>query len=291
MTDERSAVAHGVTTLPNFRGEHASQSPFRGVFGRTHAGHRRKQNEDHFLVLDVERCVFVRQSSLGGIRGIPGATGSLLVVADGMGGHSNGELASAITLDTLVSFVARSMPTGAANADVQKTLRAGFQAAALECQRRMREAAARKGQPMDLGTTLTAVYAVERHAEIVHVGDSRAYLLRNDGRLLQLTRDHTVASELSAAGDAITGQFANMLTNAIGGGKESSPNIDGGPIDLVDGDKLLLCSDGLTKHLDDATIEQTLFGQPSAEAAANALVDATLETEASDNVTVVVAHV
>jgi len=291
MTNERSAVAHGVTTLPNLRGEHASQSPFRGVFGRTHVGHRRSRNEDHFLVLDVERCVLIRQSSLEVNRGISGTVGSLVVVADGMGGHSNGELASAITLDTLVSYVARSMPMADASVDVQSALRTGFQAAALECQRRMREAAVRKGQPTDLGTTLTAVYAVDRRAEIVHVGDSRAYLLRNDGRLLQLTRDHTVAGQLSGTGQEITGRFANLLTNSIGGRGEDAPNVDGGPIDLVDGDKLLVCTDGLTKHLDDATIEQTLFHAETAESAVDALVDATLETEASDNVTAVVAYV
>jgi len=289
MTLQRNAE-HGVTTLPNLRGESQRQRPFRSVFGRTHTGHRRSHNEDHFLVADVERCVLVRHSSLEHNEGIPGTVGSLLVVADGMGGHSNGELASAVTLDTLVDFAARSMPTTDAHVDVQAALRAGFQAAALECQRRMREHAARKGHGTDLGTTLTAVYAVGRRAEVVHVGDSRAYLMRNDGRLGQLTQDHTVAGQLGSKGPEVAARFAHVLTNAIGGGTDREPKVDGGPLELVDGDRLLLCSDGLTEHVDDRTIERLLFEAETAEAAVNALMDTALQTDATDNITVVVAY-
>lgn len=280
-------LTHSANTLPTLRGATASRAPFRETYGVTHAGCVRDENQDHFMVLDLERRVASPQSSLGALEPRSGAMASLLVVADGMGGHTNGELASAVTLDTLARYALCHVPVG--DGVMPDLVQKGFEQAALECQRRMREAAARRGAPLTLGTTLTALYAHPGAAVIAHVGDSRAYGYR-DARLHRLTRDHTLGALAGQAeGNEVEGRLAHTLTNAIGGSDEA-PFVEGPHFALREGDRFLLCSDGLTDALDDARIEAAL-AEGSAKEICEGLLDEALEAEARDNVTLLVGIV
>jgi serine/threonine protein phosphatase PrpC len=150
---------------------------------------------------------------------------------------------------------------------------------------RLKEMFQTQGGP---ATTLTMATIVWPRAYVVHVGDSRGYFLRN-GRLKQFTRDQTMGDYLVDIG-AVTEQHAqkaglyNVLSSAVGA--ELVPNV--GVVDLTEGDTLLLCSDGLTKHVSDERIAE-LLGGSDPESVAQALIDAALEGGGSDNVTVVVA--
>ena len=133
-----TAIRHGKQTLPTLGAvDVPRQLPFRDLAARSHAGHMRLTNQDHFLMLDVERSMSVRGSSLGpvGLRTL--SVGTLIVVADGMGGHTNGELASAVAIDTIAAFAARSLPADRALGEEAARSHVGFQNAARECQRRI----------------------------------------------------------------------------------------------------------------------------------------------------------
>jgi protein phosphatase len=144
-----------------------------------------------------------------------------------------------------------------------------------------------------MGTTLTAAYSIGVNLFLMHAGDSRAYLLRN-GQLTQLTHDHTVAQALADAGqiapeEVRTHSRRNILTNFLGG-HHGKVQADVRWLRLVDGDRILLCSDGLTEMLDDAQIERTLSRFSGSAESAQALLDQALECGGRDNVTVIVAR-
>jgi PPM family protein phosphatase len=146
-----------------------------------------------------------------------------------------------------------------------------------------------------MGTTVTAAaLAGERHLQLAHVGDSRAYLLR-DGSLEQLTTDHTVVAELVRRGRLTPAQAAihperSILTRAVG----LDPRIPvdtPDPLELQDGGQVLLCSDGLTEAVDDDQIAQVLSAEPDGNAACQALIEAANAAGGPDNITVVLLRV
>jgi protein phosphatase len=144
-----------------------------------------------------------------------------------------------------------------------------------------------------MGTTLTLAYSVGIHLFLIHVGDSRAYLLRR-GQLQQLTRDHTVAQALADAGqisqeDVRKHQKRNTLTNYLGGHR-GRVKADVRWLRLEDDDRVLLCSDGLSDMVDDRQISECLLGQPEPDRAALKLIQLALDGGGKDNVTVVLAH-
>lgn len=284
-------LTHGVQTLPTLAApEGRPPAAFRDVCGRSETGAVRSDNQDHFLMVDVERVTTVRGSSVGtsGLR--KASVGTLLVVADGMGGHTNGELASAIAIDTLAAFAARALPADPELGEPTRRSQEGFQRAAYECQRRIREAALRRGAPLDLGTTMTALYAYEGVAEIAHVGDSRAYLVRPGVGGWRLTHDHTLAASLEERTGEPAPGVAHVLTNAIGA-TEEAPRVEALHVPIQAQDRFLLCSDGLTDYVEDAVIRTELEAASSAADAVDRLFRRVLATEAGDNVTVLVAFV
>ena len=208
----------------------------------------------------------------------------LLVVADGMGGHPAGDVASQIAMNTLMEAF-RKLPEG----DVGLALRQAY--------RRANEAVFQAGEAEStyagMGTTLTSALLHGKYATVANVGDSRAYLLRGDG-LTQVTRDHTVVSDEVAQG-RITAEAArsdprrNRLTHAIG----TYPKLESKlpsifELLLLPGDRLLLCSDGLYDVLDDVDIRRTLLGQEPGDAAQQ-LVALAKQRGTRDNATAVVA--
>lgn len=218
----------------------------------TDRGEVRSRNEDAFLAAP-ERGLFV--------------------VADGMGGHPAGDVASA---EAIASFVdrAREIPLDDGGAPIRQGLRDAVAAASL----RVREAASADPDRRGMGTTLTALQLADGAWRIAHVGDTRAYLFR-EGELRLLTTDHVVFPGSST------------LTRAIGAGGEAEPDVEEGP--LEDGDLFLLCSDGLTKTHSEEEVARGLAGADrdrDLDETASRLVREVKERGAPDNVTVVVVR-
>jgi PPM family protein phosphatase len=265
------------------------------VSGLSHTGKVRKRNEDHFIITRIGRYLETVLSSLppGEVPDRIDEAGTAMIVADGMGGHAGGELASRMAISGLIKFAA-AMPEWIFRLDktvateATQRSRERFQylnALLIECGR---QDPAFRG----MGTTLTAARNLGRDLQIVHVGDSRAYLLRQ-GVLHRLTRDHTYVQLLIDSGQLSAEEAASfgarhVLVNALGG-FDDSVQVDVDQIELATGDRLLLCSDGLTDLVDDDTIRQVLVERSGAADVCAGLIDVALDAGGRDNVTVVVA--
>ena len=198
----------------------------------------------------------------------------VLIVADGMGGHVAGEVASRIAINAAAST----------ELDPVDRVAAGNRA--------IREEVARDPSLEGMGTTMTLLVIDGDVATLAHVGDSRAYLLRQD-ELSQLTEDHTVAAEYVAMGqlsaeEAGSHPQRHMLTKTLG--LTRFVNVDEYKVDLSRGDRILLCSDGLTEMVDDKTIARTL-SSGSPDEVVWKLVELANEASGVDNITVVVVEV
>ena len=136
----------------------------------------------------------------------------------------------------------------------------------------------------------TAHYAHERFAEVAHVGDSRAYLVRPNAGCWRLTHDHTLGASLEATTGRPAPSVAHILTNAIGATNDD-PRVEALHVPTFPADRFLLCSDGLTDYVDDDAIRADLETASNADEAADRLLARALQTEAGDNITIVVAFV
>lgn len=222
---------------------------------RSDVGNVREHNEDSFI-----------------------ARSPLFVVADGMGGHEAGEVASEIAINTMAEHMPESCNAEAlAHAVCEANLAV------------LRGAADGTGRP-GMGTTMTAAAVFDDEVVIAQVGDSRAYLL-HEGSLQRITRDHSLVADLVEQG-RITEEEArvhpqrSVITRALGSDPHMQPDTYRLHVDA--GDKLLLCSDGLSSMIDDAAIEAVMQANPVPEDACNALVSEALAAGGYDNVTVVV---
>lgn len=261
--------------------------------GLTDVGRRRKANEDHFVIASLQKTVKVRQTSLADPRvfdRLRGSEGLLMVVADGVGGRPGGAVASETAIRTLVEYIGQAAGCFQQLAvDQEHEFLEQLEAGVLEAHRRL---VADHGNRTDgPATTLTMAMLIWPRAYIVHVGDSRAFYLRK-GRLRQITRDQTTGEYMVDAGawteeQARSAPLGSALASALGS-EELTPTI--GLVDLQPGDTLLLCTDGLTRHVPDERIGELLGGAASAEASCRSLVDAALAGGGSDNITVVVAR-
>jgi serine/threonine protein phosphatase PrpC len=224
----------------------------------------------------------------------------LFIVCDGMGGHAAGEVASALAVKTVRDrWLADSIEqaaevfAAAAEPDAQKQLMAALRAGAAAAHDAILAEAARDGEKHGMGTTLVAVRAIGGFAVFAHAGDSRAYLVR-DKISMQPTEDHTLLARLQAAGiDVDTSgdgaRFRSMLTNALGIGTEC--RVATFLMPLLDGDQVLLCSDGVSEYVGEAEIGEVLTAHPDPQKAAQKLVDLALDRGGSDNATALVARV
>jgi protein phosphatase len=265
------------------------------AFALTDQGRVRTSNEDSFLIAEMARTLWVRQTNLPQPQTQYGRNRAhLFLVADGMGGHNAGEVASALSLESVEAFVLHLLRRFS---NLQPSDEAGvlkdFQTALRQADARLLEEAAHHPEWKGMGTTLTLAFASGRSLFVVHAGDSRCYLLR-DGQLRQLTEDHTVVGELARHGALTPAQaqhhpFRHVVTNVLGG-KESSLRIDVQRIDLKPGDVVLLCSDGLSDMLDNEQIAKILAAVPEPEATCARLVAAANEAGGKDNITALVAH-
>ena len=232
-------------------------------FGATHAGKVRANNEDALLVGE-------------------GRDETLFVVADGIGGFEAGEVASRIAVDVL-----KELEPGAS-----------FEAAISEANRRILVAGRGDERLSGMGTTVVAVRfggtRDEPVAQVAHVGDSRAYLLRG-GSLRPVTEDHSLVAELVRSGDLTRDQAAehpqkNLITRALGADEEVE--VDTAVLPVEAGDRFLLCSDGLSDMIPETRIGEILAEAPGdPEKPARSLVSAALDAGGADNVTVIVVDV
>ncbi len=232
----------------------------------THPGLVREGNEDAFLVWPDSH---------------------LAVVADGMGGHQGGEIASAIAVESIRDALVKQ---GSAS-DVEHGSEMVCQAVET-AHARINQLSDSQVELRGMGTTIVALWVLGEKALVVHVGDSRLYRLR-DAKLEQITGDHSLAQELKNRGILDTQgmqTFPNkhILTQALGGKKQIRP--DASVLDVRPGDRFILCSDGLSDFVD-KKLMAAFLGTPSPpEVQARTLVEAALGNGGEDNVTVVVLH-
>ena len=262
----------------------------------SHTGRVRARNEDHFLVSRVSRNQEILLTNLpqDSLPEQTGDDGYLFIVADGMGGMAAGEVASRLAISTSLKLFQRSEKWGfKVNQREARELFDRLGRDLQEIDKTLTERSESDRRLLGMGTTLTAAYSMGVDLFIVHLGDSRVYLARN-GTLRQLTKDHTVAQAMADAGyiapEDVRHHFKrNALTNFLGGhgGKVKA---DFRWLRLADGDRLLLCSDGLTEMVDDASIARILDEHDAPRDAAQLLLDEALKRGGKDNVTVIVAR-
>ncbi|MGE5604609.1 MAG: Stp1/IreP family PP2C-type Ser/Thr phosphatase [Bacteroidota bacterium] len=228
------------------------------VAGRTDRGKVREINEDTFGYHD-----------------------HLFVVADGMGGHQAGEVASAIAVETIL----KADLTGEIKATLRKTLAAANQA--------ILEKAAQDKKLNGMGTTVAVLYLGAERAYVTHIGDSRVYYLSGNN-LKQLTNDHSLVYELVKSGE-ITAEEAkshpqrNILTRALGSNETLEAEIV--EIEVTKGDKFLLCSDGLTNSIPEALIKELMSSEEDPEAIVDRMINSANELGGSDNITVILVEI
>jgi protein phosphatase len=217
----------------------------------------------------------------------------LAAVADGMGGHNAGELASSLAVKTLREALI-SLKSGAMevkNPDTRLSAAANLiHFAAHEANDTIYSTSIKQTESRGMGTTLSAVLVEGNAAAIAHIGDSRIYLLREDN-MTQLTNDHSLVMEQVRKGimtreEAETSTMQNILTRAMGISK--SIKIDAGELSVIDGDILLICSDGLFKAVKEMPIQKVLASETTIAQMCVQLVNMALENGGPDNVTVAI---
>jgi protein phosphatase len=242
------------------------------AYGLTDVGRQRQHNEDTFLVADEAK---------------------LFLVADGMGGHAAGEQASALVVAAIERFALNTLKwfLHSSRADTERIL-SEFRSALAEADAQILHEAVEHPKLAGMGTTLTMAYHIDRQLCVAHVGDSRAYLHRGDD-LQQITHDHTVTAEMVRLGqlrpeEVIHHRLRHMITNVVGG-PQAGVFVEAHALGLRPGDRLMLCSDGLTEMLSHEVIADTLEVNPEPEPACTSLLRQANEAGGRDNITVVVA--
>lgn len=247
------------------------------AFGLTDVGRKRKHNEDAYL-LDAERGLFV--------------------VADGMGGHAAGEVASRLTVESIQEFIAgteddhdNTWPFGYNN---RYSVDGNRLSTAVErANEKVMRAVVNRPELKGMGTTVVAALFDEKRVTLVHVGDSRAYLFR-EAELRRLTDDHSWVQEQVNAGilseeEARSHPLKNVVTRALGGGAHVA--VDLLEIPTGDGDRYLLCSDGLTGMVSDEEITAALASTRALEQIVRGLIDLANERGGLDNITAIMVEV
>lgn len=235
--------------------------------GLTDPGMVRTVNQDAFYLDDPEE-------------------GRFLIVADGMGGHAGGQEASHIATQEIQNYLNKYWSAPSASEDLlQKALLAANEAIVQD--------QSNHPERSDMGTTAVVVMFRSDRLWYSHVGDSRLYLLR-DSKLEQITEDHTWVSKAMQSGDLTQDQarvhpWRHVLSQCLG--RQDLHEIEVQSLDVLPGDRLLLCSDGLTEELPDAEIASYLQSQSTGEKAAAALIDAAKKHGGRDNITVVIVAI
>jgi protein phosphatase len=265
------------------------------AWGLTHPGLQRPDNQDHFFLGALAQGVNVEATSVAELDEPVlhvDRLASLGIVADGVGGADGGEEAARTAVRELVAAVSRFFPHAefaeSQDPDVFSRL---LHEAALECHEALLKKSEGEGQGRRFATTLTLFLGLWPHAYLLQLGDSRCYVFR-EGRLTQISQDQTLAQELIDSGvlsrmQAEGTRWADILSSSMGG-PEATPVVTRFVREW--GTVVLLCSDGLTKHVSDARIEEVLATMTDSRQAAELLLQDALEHGGSDNITVLVGR-
>jgi protein phosphatase len=265
------------------------------AWGTSHRGHVRSDNQDSFFVGALARTDRVRIVTASEERELPdhvSRLASLGVVADGVGGVSDGAEAAQVAVRELLEAVAGFFEEGVIGASDDPDAYARIlQDAALSCHENLLLRSREEGGGRKFATTLTFFLGLWPHAYLLQVGDSRCYVFRR-GELTQISRDQTIAQDLIDSGVmsrtvAERSRWASVLSSAIGSG-QAAPVVT--RVERDRGTVILLCSDGLIRHVSDERIAETLGAMTTSRQAAEQLVQAALDGGGSDNITVVVGR-
>ena len=263
------------------------------TFGMTDRGTVREDNEDHFLVAHIRKsvdllCGSLSEESLSDRVGT--AVAQLFVVADGVGGGPDGDIASERTAAAVLTYASRTAGCfHGLSVERENALLEALETTVQEVHRQLLESTWPQGRSP--ATTLTLVLLVWPRAYLVHVGDSRAYVRRR-GRVQALTRDQTLGEYMMAVGawsedQAAKARTGETLASAVGGA-DMTPTV--GLVDLEPGDSLMLCTDGLTNQVSRERIEEVLALPIDARGMVEQLVKDALAAGGNDNVSVIVAR-
>ena len=265
------------------------------VYGLTHPGLVRKDNQDHFLICSLEKRSRIHQTSLPNPEEL--TTGAerlafLAMVADGVGSRAKGEMASRRAVETVMRYVTETMRCyHDLDAHDDQEFEEALQEAAWKCHASVVAEAESDPDYRGMATTLTLWIGVWPRAYLLQVGDSRFYLFRND-TLTRISRDQTMAQELVDQGvltqsQAFNTKWANVLSSAIGG-QQTAPVVT--RMDQDWDNVGLLCSDGLTKHVSDEQIAARLRNWTSAKEVCELLLQDALDDGGTDNITIIVGR-
>jgi len=266
------------------------------LFGITHQGKVRKENQDHFLVSTVHPQLVVHGTSLPNPENLPlrgSRFATVLVLADGVGGAASGSEAARLATESVMRYMSSTMRSyHAAGTATEEELLQSLKDTALEAHKSVRgEAASHPGQ-RGMATTLTVCMVVYPWAYVVQVGDSRCYVFEK-GTLTLLTRDQTIAQSLVDQGlmppeRLPMSPFKHVLSSAIGS-DEAMPVVTS--FDMTErGSLILMCSDGLTKHVSDSEIASHAGSLTSSEQIAKDLLQLALDRGGTDNITIIAAR-
>ena len=294
-----SATEPITTGFPDLTNDAVAPRPHRALtvnaYGMTDKGRVRDANEDQFLSAELTKGMRIWQTSLTEPKRQLGIErGHLFLVADGMGGHSAGEEASALavaageqfTLNTFKWFFDADEPAA------QRVL-AQFVMALRHADARILKESTEHPELSGMGTTLTMAFQLDAQLCVVHVGDSRAYIYGDD-KLYQLTHDDTVIAEMVRQGALKPEQVAghrlrHVITNVVGG-DEAVVHVEAHALEVHAGDRLLLCSDGLTEMVSDTAIAAVLAAETDSQAACTKLVAQANAAGGRDNITVLIVR-
>jgi protein phosphatase len=264
-------------------------------FGLTDLGKVRDTNQDQFLIAVLLKALRVERTSLPQPTVQHSSDRSyLFVVADGMGGHAGGEQASALAVDSVETFILDTFKWFAqCKGKEQDQVLADFQRALGHANARVLSEAAERPELHGMGTTLTLAYSLNDELFVAHVGDSRCYLCRH-GILYRLTRDHTLVEDMVRRGallaeEAAKHRWRHVITNVVGGDAREV-RVEVHKVRLEAGDRVLLCSDGLTEMLPEEEINDILQAEAEPEQSCRRLMVRANEAGGKDNITVVVAQ-
>jgi len=264
------------------------------VYGLTHAGKVRKENQDHFLIGTLSKHLRIDRTSLPqdvALLADPERLASVGMVADGVGSGA-GEEASRLAVQAVAQYLSRiTNAFYTSDATEPETFTHLLSEAALQVHASLLEHAQQEGKPGRMATTLTVFFGLWPQAYLLQVGDSRCYLY-HEGRLTQISRDQTMAEDLVDEGvlsraKAADNRWAHVLSSAIGG-QQAAPVVTRIVRDW--GSIVLLCSDGLTKHVSDERIAERLSALTSAQQTCEALLQDALDGGGSDNITILIGR-
>lgn len=264
------------------------------VYGLTHPGLVRANNEDHFLICALKKKVEVYHTSLPdpSVLGFSQRVAMMALVADGVGGAKAGEEASRITLEHVTRYVTEALECYyTSDPDNDSQFITELEEAALKVHSEIAVEAATDSARRGMATTLTLWLGIWPNAYLLQVGDSRCYSLR-DGQLIQMSRDQTMAEEFVKQGvfsreDAAFKRWANVLSSAIGG-PQAAPSVNKVPQSW--GSIGMMCSDGLTRHVSDERIKEVLSTLTSAKQGCETLLQDALDGGGEDNITVLIGR-